>query len=125
MWNSGAIGLHPNQFHLLDTMLAFIDAVSPHYKKQLVEQYAVSYYLQKNARLHQCDDCLFHYWAQKAEYEKEIGPRLERWRNLPVDDALNELRHNRIELPPYQVKHGFWRSLTDRVFGGDTESAGD
>lgn len=116
MWNSGAIGLHPSQFHLLHTALAFIDAVSPHYKKQLVEQYAVSYFLQKNAQLHACDDVLFHYWAQKPEYQQKIEERLERWKSLPLEEALRELRAERIMLPPFQPHHGWVRRLSDRVF---------
>jgi len=124
MWNSGAIGLHASQFHLLETILAFIDTVSPHYKKQLVEQYAVSYYLQKNAQVHPCDDRLFHYWNQKAEYGKAISQRLERWRSLPLEAALQELRQNRIELPPYQPQHGWFRRLSDRILGEGRESGG-
>jgi hypothetical protein len=117
MWNSGAIGLHPSQFHLLHTILAFIDAISPHYKKQLVEQYAVAYFLQKNAQVHACDDVLFHYWAQKAEYQQKIEPRLERWRSIAVEEALAELRAERIVLPPYRPRHGWLRRLSDRVLG--------
>lgn len=115
MWNSGAIGLHPSQFHLLQTVLAFIDAVSPHYRKQLVEQYAVAYYLQKNAKVHACDDVLFHYWAQKPEYQAAIEPRLEKWRSMPLSDALAELRAQRIVLPPYHPQHGWVRRLSDRL----------
>ncbi|HLK32768.1 MAG TPA: hypothetical protein VKT29_06735 [Terriglobales bacterium] len=117
MWNSGAIGLHPREFHLLDTVLAFIDSVSPHYKKQLVEQYAVSYFLQKNARLHACDDALFHYWAQKVEYQQVIEGRLQRWQAMPLESALAELRAERIELPPFQPRHGWVRRVSDRVLG--------
>ena len=116
MWNSGAIGLHPSQFHLLHTILAFIDTISPQYKKQLVEQYAVAYFLQKNAQVHACDDVLFHYWAQKAEYQQAIEPRLQRWKSMPLEEALAELRGDRIVLPPYQPRHGWVRRLSDRVF---------
>lgn len=115
MWNSGAIGLHPSQFHLLHTVLAFIDAISPHYKKQLVEQYAVAYFLQKNAQVRACEDVLFHYWAQKAEYQQAIEPRLQRWKSMPLEEALAELRANRIVLPPYHPRHGWVRRLSDWV----------
>ena len=115
MWNSGAIGLHPSQFHLLHTVLAFIDAISPRYKRQLVEQYAVAYFLQKNAQVRACEDVLFHYWAQKAEYQQAIEPRLQRWKPVPVEDALAELRADRIVLPPFQPRHGWVRRLSDRV----------
>ena len=124
MWNSGAIGLHPSQFHLLHTVLAFIDAISPHYKKQLVEQYAVAYFLQKNAQVHACNDVLFHYWNQKAEYQREMEPRLKRWESMPVEDALAELRGQRIVLPPYQPQHGWVRRLSNRVLRRDEAARG-
>lgn len=115
MWNTGAIGLHPSQFHLLHTVLAFIDAISPHYKKQLVEQYAVAYFLQKNAQVRACDDVLFHYWAQKPGYQAAIEPRLDKWRSTPLPEALAELRAQRIILPPYRPQHGWVRRLSDRL----------
>ena len=125
MWNSGAIGLHPSQFHLLHTALAFIDAISPHYKKQLVEQYAVAYFLQKNAQVRPCDDVLFHYWAQKPEYQAAIEPRLEKWRSMPLAGALAELRAQRILLPPYHPRHGWVRRLSDRLLRrGEAEFIG-
>lgn len=123
MWNSGAIGLHPSQFHLLHTALAFIDAISPHYKRQLVEQYAVAYFLQKNAQVHACEDVLFHYWAQKAEYQQAIEPRLQRWKSMPLEEALAELRGSRIVLPPFQPRHGWVRRLSDRVLGREEAGA--
>jgi hypothetical protein len=117
MWNSGAIGLHASQFHLLHTILAFIDVISPHYKKQLVEQYAVAYFLQKNVQVHACEDVLFHYWAQKAEYQEAIGRRLQRWKSMSVEEALAELRGQRIVLSPFRPRHGWVRRLSDRVLG--------
>lgn len=122
MWNSGAIGLHPSQFHLLHTILAFIDAISPHYSKQLVEQYAAAYFLQKNARVHACDDVLFHYWAQKPEYQQAIEPRLKRWKSMPLEDALAELRADPIVLPPHQPRHGWVRRMSDCVLRREARS---
>jgi hypothetical protein len=84
-----------------------------------VEQYAVAYFLQKNARVHACDDVLFHYWAQKLEYQAEIEPRLQRWKSMALAEALAELRAQPIVLPPYQPRHGWVRRLSDRVVGRD------
>jgi hypothetical protein len=119
MWNSGAIGLHPTQFHLLNTILAFIDVISPQYKKQLVEQYAVAYYLQKNVHVHPCDECVYHYWQQKPEYQLAIEERLAHWTGRPLEAALGEIRGKRIELPPYQPRPGWVRRLSDRLFGSE------
>jgi hypothetical protein len=115
MWNSGAIGLHPRNFYLLKTMLAFIDAIAPHYKKQLLEQYAVSYYLQKNTAVHPCDDALFHYWQQKREYQRVIEAKLSQWKGMELQVALEELRKERIVLPPFVRRHGWVRRMRDKV----------
>ena len=115
MWNSGVIGLHPSQVHLLNTVLAFIDAISPTYNKQLVEQYAVSYFLQKNAEIRAAEDCVFHYWQQKQEYQEAIEPKLREWARRPLEEASAELRANRIVLPPFQPRHGWVRRLRDRI----------
>jgi hypothetical protein len=117
MWNSGAIGLHPRNFHLLRTVLAFIDSVSPHYRKQLLEQYAVSYYLQKNTTVHPCGDVLVHYWQQKSQYQQAMQPMLARWKDMKLDAALQELRGNRITLPPFVRRHGWVRRTRDRFLG--------
>jgi hypothetical protein len=122
MWNSGVIGLHPRNFHLLRTMLAFIDAISPHYRKQLLEQYAVSYYLQKNTNVHACGDVLVHYWQQKSEYQRAIEPRLARWRDMNLEAALEELRAGPILLPPFARRHGWVRRMRDRVIAAASPS---
>jgi hypothetical protein len=117
MWNSGAIGVHPRNLYLLDTVLAFIDALAPRYKKQLLEQFAVSYYLQKNTVVEACDDVLFHYWAQKPDYQRRIEPRLARWRDLPLHAALEELRANPIIMAAFVRRHGWVRRMRDRLLG--------
>lgn len=121
MWNSGAIGVHPRNIYLLDTVLAFIDALAPHYRKQLLEQFAVSYYLQKNTAIEGCDDVLLHYWAQKPEYQRQIELRLARWKALPLEVALEELRANPIVVPAFVRRHGWVRRMRDRVLGGSPD----
>jgi hypothetical protein len=103
-------------------MLAFIDAISPHYRKQLLEQYAVSYYLQKNTNVHACGDVLVHYWQQKSEYQRAIEPRLARWRDMNLEAALEELRAGPILLPPFARRHGWVRRMRDRVIAAASPS---
>ncbi len=124
MWNSGAIGVHPRNLHLLDTALAFIDAVAPHYRKQLLEQFAVSYYLQKNTAIAPCDDALFHYWSQKPDYQRAIEARLARWKAQPMEAALEELRAKPIILPAFVRRHGWVRRMRDRVLGVSPDPSG-
>ncbi len=114
MWNSGVVGVSPEQFSVFPEMLGVIDKVSLHFKKALVEQYAVSYFLQRAAEVAPCDDAIFHYWYQKTDYQREIEARLARWRGVPLENALRELRDQRIALPPPPRKVRWWERLLGR-----------
>ena len=118
MWNSGVVGLHPACLHTLDEALAFMDEVWAQYRKPFVEQFAVSAFLQKaKITIHPADEYLFHYWYQKPEYQRAIEERLARWRDLPVESALDELRRDRILLPPPPRKLNLWEKIRERTSG--------
>lgn len=114
MWNSGVVGVSPAHLGTFADMLRVIDTVSPHYKKALVEQYAVSYFLQRAATIQACDDVIFHYWYQKLDYQREIESRLARWKHMPLEAALDELRQRRIVLAPPPRKVRWWERLFNR-----------
>lgn len=109
MWNAGAVGVHPSQFGLFHTILAFIDEIYPQYRKGLVEQYGISLFLQQNVTLHPCDDYVFHYWARKDAYETAICTRLERLRALPLEMALANLREEPLQVPPPEARRPWWK----------------
>ncbi len=111
MWNAGAIGLDPSRFGLMQTVIEYIDELYPKYPKGLVEQYGVSYFLQTNVALQPCDDYVFHYWAQKDEYEAAIGERLALYRTLSVEEACAHLREHPIALPPPAPKKKWYQKL--------------
>lgn len=118
MWNSGMVGLHPTCAGILQEALTFIDEVWKQYPKPFVEQFAVSSFLQKaNISLHPADDYVFHYWFQKAAYQKEIEQRLQRWRNIPVEAVLEAIRSDKIVLPPPSRKLHWWEKIRQRVSG--------
>lgn len=118
MWNSGVIGLHPACVGVLEEALSFCDAVWSQYSKPFVEQFAVASFLQKaNIVLHPAADYIFHYWYQKPEYQRAIADLLLRWKNLPVERALQELRQNRIVLPPPPRKLSILERLSQRLSG--------
>jgi hypothetical protein len=119
MWNSGVIGLNASQTPLLREMLAGIDRVSPHFRKGLVEQFFVSYHLQRNSDIVACDRQIVHYWAQKNEYEAAIRKRIDRWHSLTLELACEELRTEPLLLPPPQPKKkNLLRRLWERVTEG-------
>lgn len=99
MWNAGALGIDPAQFVILDEWIEFIDEVYPHYKRSLVEQYAISVLLQREATVAPADDLVFHYWFQKDDYVAAIERELDVLRTRPFAESLAHLRANRIRLP--------------------------
>jgi hypothetical protein len=72
MWNAGAIGLHRKHHHLFQNIIDYTDQLYSRYPKHLMEQYAVSYYLQTVGSLIACDDTLEHYWNQKDSFEETL-----------------------------------------------------
>ena len=47
MWNSGAVGLHPSHAPILADWIDYLDEVHPWNRKPIVEQYALSWLLQR------------------------------------------------------------------------------
>lgn len=104
MWNAGAVGMDPAQFGIVDTWIAFIDALYPKYPRGLVEQYGISLLLQRAATLAPCEAEIFHYWFQKDEYVAAIRRELEALRTRPFEEAAAHLRAHPVSLPPPERK---------------------
>jgi hypothetical protein len=99
MWNAGVVGMDPCLFPVVDEWMEWIDAIYPHYKRGLVEQYGICRLLQREGGVSPADDLVFHYWFQKDDYVAAIRRELEALRPLPFDGALAHLRANVIRLP--------------------------
>ena len=117
MWNSGAVGLDPAQFPLVEDWLAFVDEVYPPTRRWILEQFAISWVLQRSGvAISPCEDVLVHYWFDKPGHSAAVGAALERARALPLDEALASIRARPIDLPrdrSYGEKANFFQ----RVFG--------
>lgn len=72
MWNAGAIGISEKNKNLLPLILNLTDKMHSEYPKHVMEQLAVSYYLQTRTHILPADKEIFHYWNQKDEYQKLI-----------------------------------------------------
>ncbi len=81
MWNAGVIGLHRKHHHLFQEIIDYTDALFTMYQKHLMEQHAVSYYLQKNTRVVPANDIVEHFWNQKDSFEEAINPFFEKNEN--------------------------------------------
>lgn len=69
MWNSGVVGLAPEDRDLLAPSLALLDELYRRYRKHNMEQLALSYVLATRLRLVPSDDIVFHYWGRAAAFD--------------------------------------------------------
>ncbi len=117
MWNSGAVGLHPAQFALVDEWLGFVDEVYPPTRRWILEQFAISWVLQRaGIAISPCDDVLVHYWFDKPGHAAAVDAALERARGVPLDEALADVRAHGIDLPRAH-RYGGKANFFQRVFG--------
>ncbi len=117
MWNSGAVGLDPAQFELVDDWLGFVDEVYPPTRRWILEQFAVSWVLQRaGVSISPCDDVIVHYWFDKPGHSAAVSAALERTRALSLDEALAQIRAHPIDIPR---AHGYGEKANffQRVFG--------
>lgn len=78
MWNAGVIGISKKNTALFDSMIAMTDSLYSQYQKHVMEQLAVSYYLQTAGAVLPSDQVILHYWPQKEEYDRAIKEFLEK-----------------------------------------------
>jgi hypothetical protein len=123
MWNSGVVGLHPTHAPILADWIDYVDEVHPRNRKPIVEQYAISWLLQRGLeRLAPCDDVVVHYWSDKERHLSAIRATLERLRALSAAEGEALLRSEPLRVrgaPPTRRRDGFLRrmrtSLLDRI----------
>lgn len=93
MWNSGVVGLDPSHLPLVRDWIAFVDAVYPKNPKPFVEQYGVSWLLQRDGHeIASTDDLVFHYYADKDRHLAAIRTELVTLATLPIEGALARVR---------------------------------
>jgi hypothetical protein len=117
MWNAGVVGMDPAQFGIVDEWIEFIDAIYPHYKRGLVEQYGIGHLLQREAEVRPTDDVVFHYWFQKDDYVAAIRRELDLLRAEPLEASLGRLRENVLRLPVRKQRSSFWDRVRRVVTG--------
>ncbi len=82
MWNAGVIGISKKNTLLLDSMIAMTDCLYSQYQKHVMEQLAVSYYLQTAGEVRASDQVILHYWAQKEDFDQSIQEFLTKYTSL-------------------------------------------
>lgn len=97
MWNSGAVGLDAGHLPLVEEWLAFVDEVFPTNPKPIVEQFGLSYVLQRaGVAIAPVDDVLRHYFDDKPRVMELLPGRLAAIEGLEPEAAALRVR----ERPP-------------------------
>lgn len=119
MWNSGAVGLHPDHFPaVVDEWLAYLDEVFPQVHRWVLEQYALATALQRRGiAIAEAADQLVHYWFDKPAYAAAAHAILARTAALPLEDALAAIRASPIDRPRRASSYGKPANVFQRVFG--------
>lgn len=73
MWNAGVIGVAPDNTKWFSNMIEMTDVLYSRYQKHVMEQLAVSYYLNRETQVLPSDDVIHHYWDQKPEFDQAIA----------------------------------------------------
>lgn len=109
MWNAGVIGLHESRLGLLEKILELTDAAYAKYQKHVIEQLAVSYFLQSTGRILPAEPWVLHYWAAKDIWQRRIDRFLEQ--NLKAATAVPALANFDFSLPAQVAKKAWWEKI--------------
>jgi hypothetical protein len=68
MFNSGAIGLHPQNAALIEKAIMLMDRLHAHTPIFNIEQFAIAAALKSKTRVHTCEDVVEHYWGYRRPF---------------------------------------------------------
>lgn len=103
MWNAGVIGIHSDLTWIFDKIIKMTDELYSRYPKHIMEQFAVSYFLQKHTHIVASDDVIEHYWMQKEQYPALISAYLDSC----SDYSSYQKSLNQFKLPPRIYKNPY------------------
>ncbi|MEI7972807.1 MAG: hypothetical protein WCH11_00400 [Bdellovibrio sp.] len=106
MWNAGVIGLHPENFNLLEKCLHLSDELYSGYQKHIMEQLAVSHILQSATFIEGAQHLVQHYWDTKPEHLNTISPFLKAYQNCQQAFAHFPQLPLKFQIPQ---KKSWWR----------------
>jgi hypothetical protein len=73
MWNAGVIGVSAQNTKWFQPMIDLTDVLYSKYQKHVMEQLAVSYYLNRETEVLPAESLIHHYWDQKPEFDLAIA----------------------------------------------------
>ncbi|WP_053155989.1 hypothetical protein [Pseudomonas sp. Pf153] len=99
--NSGVIGMHCSDAHVLDRSIALMDEFYPMAKgAYTLEEFCLSVAAYRQAQVRECPDLIHHYWSRKQLFRAKTKAWLDKHHAAPVcQRALDETRQVTATLP--------------------------
>ncbi|MCS7077758.1 MAG: hypothetical protein NZ455_13700 [Bacteroidia bacterium] len=107
MWNAGVIGFLPVHIPILRRVVEFVDEIYPQYPKHIIEQFAVSYFFQREYDIQSCDTYIKHYWSQKLQYTSTIQSFLSQSEDITT--LLSMIQKEGVVSPTDIPKRKWWQ----------------
>lgn len=101
MWNSGVVGLHPDDAHLVREALHLTDQVyAEHRDLFTLEQLALSLFLDARTVVSPSSDVVYHYWHDivRAPFHERLPTLLAETAGLPLPERMEMLHRARPRL---------------------------
>lgn len=109
MWNAGVIGIHESRTNLLERILDLTDAAYTLYQKHVIEQLAVSYFLQSTGKVLPAEPWVLHYWQAKDIWQQRIDAFLNQYQTATA--AMEMINGFDFTPPPAPVKKSWLQKM--------------
>ncbi|WP_166361391.1 hypothetical protein [Pseudomonas akapageensis] len=114
--NSGVIGLHQSDVHVLDKTIELIDECFPLMVEgpYNLEEFCLSVAAYRSCQVRECPDLIHHYWSRKELFRAKIQAWLRKHEAAPLtQEALDDTRLVTAQLPrPPAIQRLGYKCLT-------------
>lgn len=113
--NSGVIGLHRQDAHVLDRSIALIDELFPSAQgAYTLEEFCLSVAAYRTLDVNKCPDLIHHYWSRKHLFRAKVQAWVAKHGDNPTGEAaLDDTRRVSPQLPrPPRLQRMFYKLVT-------------
>ena len=91
MWNSGVIGIHPDDAFLLNDVLSLTDQLCEHSNLHILEQFAFTHILGHRTTVQESAEVIFHYWTTylRHPFRRKLPVILDESAALPLSERAH------------------------------------
>lgn len=116
MFNSGIIGLHPEDRPLLDRALWLVDALYGPTKVFNVEQYGLGEVLHDRTKLNMSGDVVHHYWGfSRAFFHRDMRQFFEAYGHLPLAEQACHTSELQAQVPKNTILERFYERMQRKL----------